>query len=176
MGFPGFCTSSFHGTTRSFAFRPYLLHLLHRLFLFHLSLVHLASLRRWRRRKSLYLCLPLFSSDRTPNPREPSVGDWTAGLAEGVKASYGVGSKWVRELNTLLSSGSGEYKPRFLFSTAPKTRRCGIVFRTSANSFEIASRADAAHGFISRTFYCGFKRRGERGGKDRVLFRLIWRY
>lgn len=29
MGFPGFCTSSFHGTTRSFAFRPYLLHLLH---------------------------------------------------------------------------------------------------------------------------------------------------
>lgn len=41
MGFPGFCTSSFHGTTRSFAFRPYLLHLL---LLFHLSLVHLASL------------------------------------------------------------------------------------------------------------------------------------
>lgn len=25
MGFPGFCTSSFHGATRSFAFRPYLL-------------------------------------------------------------------------------------------------------------------------------------------------------
>lgn len=24
MGFPGFCTSSFHGATRSFAFRPYL--------------------------------------------------------------------------------------------------------------------------------------------------------
>lgn len=42
MGFPGFCTSSFHGTTRSFAFRPYLLHLLHLLLLFHLPLVHLS--------------------------------------------------------------------------------------------------------------------------------------
>lgn len=45
MGFPGFCTSSFHGTTRSFAFRPYLLHLLHPLLLFHVPLVHLSPLR-----------------------------------------------------------------------------------------------------------------------------------
>lgn len=77
MGFPGFCTSSFHGTTRSFAFRPYLLHLL---LLFHLPLVHLSppppslpppssppSPRHRHRRKSLYPCLPLFSFDRTPN-------------------------------------------------------------------------------------------------------------
>lgn len=51
MGFPGFCTSSFHGTTRSFAFRPYLLHLHHPLLLFHLPLVHLSPPLPFRHRR-----------------------------------------------------------------------------------------------------------------------------
>lgn len=77
----------------------------------------------------------------------------------------------MRELNTLLSSGSNINRVLsfflLFFFVAPKTRRCGIVFRVSANSFEIASRADAAfaragaRGFISRTFHCNFKKEGE---------------
>lgn len=48
MGFPGFCTSSFHGATRSFAFRPYLLPPSHSLCLLSLSLFLPVSLVRSR--------------------------------------------------------------------------------------------------------------------------------
>lgn len=87
MGFPGFCTSSFHGTTRSFAFRPYLLHLL---LLFHLPLVHLSpppaafvtgiASPPAPPKVSLSLFASLFICPN-PKPGESSVGDRTAGLA-----------------------------------------------------------------------------------------------
>lgn len=91
MGFPGFCTSSFHGTTRSFAFRPYLLHLRHLLFLFLLlvpfpvsisraSSISRSSIRFSPPKVSLSLFASLFIRPN-PKPGEPSVGSWTAGLA-----------------------------------------------------------------------------------------------
>lgn len=47
MGFPGFCTSSFHGATRSFAFRPYLS--------FSLSLPHFTLSRSYATFSLLFL-------------------------------------------------------------------------------------------------------------------------
>lgn len=119
MGFPGFCTSSFHGTTRSFAFRPYLLHLL---LLFHLSLVHLASLPSppslssasldTAESLSIPICLSFHLTE--PQTWEPSVGDWMAGLAgrqSQLRSWLKVGA---RTKYAPVSSGS-KYKPRSFF-------------------------------------------------------------
>lgn len=130
MGFPGFCTSSFHGTTRSFAFRPYLLHLL---LLFHLSLVHLASLPSppcpssaslatdTAESLSIPICLSFHLTE--PQTWEPSVGDWMAGLAgrqSQLRSWLKVGA---RTKYAPVSSGS-KYKPRSFFHCSEDTARC----------------------------------------------------
>lgn len=134
--------------------------------LFHLSFVHPFL-------SAESLSISLFASlfiRPNPKPGEPSVGSWTAGLAgrqSQLRSWLKVGARTKYAPVIRL-----EYKPYALFLppfffVAPKTRRCGIVFRVSANSFEIASRADAAfaragaRGFISRTFHCNFKKEGE---------------
>lgn len=71
----------------------------------------------------------------------------------------------MRELNTLLSSDRN-INCLFFFAT-PKTRRGIVSLYVSANSFEIASRTDAARAVLYTRIYVPLRSQKVRGDGNR---------